>query len=300
MAMDTLGAHSKPSFDRTLIIGCGLIGGSLGHGLVHHRVCGSVVGYDANAANAEMALSRGLVDEVATSLDAVIAGADLVILAVPVGRTADLVRHLARCAPPHSVIVDTGSVKQAFAQQCAQIMPEAIKKRVVPCHPIAGHVTAGPEHADRALMAGRPMIMTPSSGTDPDVLGRVGQMWKRIGFDVLTMSVQEHDAIYADLSHMPHVIAFTLMKHIRERGMLPDTLRMFAGNAFKDMTHHAGQNPRMWRDIFYTNRQEICRSLAGFRQSLDELERVINSGDHDRLECELTQLQEDRLHTWQS
>ncbi|RTZ41495.1 prephenate dehydrogenase [Candidimonas sp. SYP-B2681] len=300
MTTDTSVAESTPGFDRALIIGCGLIGGSLGHGLVHHRVCGRVIGYDANAANADKALSRGLLDEVATSLDAAIASVDLVILAVPVGRTADLVKHLARGALAHSIIVDSGSVKQAFAQQCAQSMPEALRKRVIPCHPIAGHVTAGPEHADRALMAGRPMIMTPSPDTDPGALERVGQMWKRIGFDILTMSVQEHDAMYADLSHMPHVIAFTLMKHIRERGMRPDILKMFAGNAFKDMTHHAGQNPRMWRDIFHTNRQEICRSLAGFRKSLDELERVINSDDQDRLERVLTQLQEARLHTWQS
>jgi prephenate dehydrogenase len=112
------------------------------------------------------------------------------------------------------------------------------------------------------------------------------------------MTAQEHDAMYADLSHMPHVIAFTLMRHIQECGLRPSTLKMFAGNAFKDMTYHAGQNPRMWRDIFHTNRQEICRSLAGFRQALDELESVINSDDPEQIENMLTQLQQTRLSAW--
>src|SRR5690606_35265389 len=97
-----------------------------------------------------------------------------------------------RYASSDAVIVDSGSVKRAFAQQCAQMLPEALKNRVIPCHPIAGHVTAGPEHADRALMAARPMIMTPSACTDPEALDRVGTMWARIGFNILTMSVREH------------------------------------------------------------------------------------------------------------
>lgn len=298
MATDTAVADTAPVFDCGLIIGCGLIGGSLGHGLVHHRVLRRVLGYDAKASHADIALRQGLIDEIAPSLEAAAARADVIILAVPVGRSAELVKRLGQCARADTIIVDTGSVKQLFAQQCEDNLPPPLKNRAIPCHPIAGHVSAGPQHADRALMAGRPMIMTPPAGADADAVECVAQMWRRIGFDILHMSAQEHDAVYADLSHMPHVIAFTLMNHIRSRGVRPATLKLLAGNAFKDMTHHAGQNAGMWRDIFRGNRQEICRSLAGFRQSLDELERAINSEDEELLEHLLKRLQQARLNAW--
>lgn len=285
-------------FDCALIIGCGLIGGSIGHGLIRHRVSSQVVGYDANTAHAHIALQRGLIEATVTSLDTALANADLIVLAVPVGRTEQLVVELGRSARPEAVIVDTGSVKQAFTQQCAQLLPANLKSRVVPCHPIAGHVQAGPEHADAGLMEGRPMIMTPEQEVDTEVLRRVARMWRKIGFNTLTMSAQEHDAMYADLSHMPHVLAFTLMHHIHDRGMCPDTLNAFAGNAFRDMTHHAGRNSRMWRDIFYANRAEISRSLADFRRSLVEIENLINSEDQERLEQMLAQLQQARMRTW--
>jgi len=298
MTTDMAIADTAPLFDCGLIIGCGLIGGSLGHGLVHHRVLRRVLGYDASASHADIALSKGFIDEIAPSLEAAAARADVIILAVPVGRSAELVKQLGQCARDNAVIVDTGSVKQLFALQCVEDLPPPLGKRAIPCHPIAGHVSAGPQHADRALMAGRPMIMTPGPDADPDAVERVAQMWRRIGFDILEMSAQEHDAVYADLSHMPHVVAFTLMRHIGSRGIKAATLKLLAGNAFKDMTHHAGQNAGMWRDIFRGNRQEICRSLAGFRQSLDELEHAINSEDEEHLEHLLVQLQQARLNAW--
>ena len=298
MALGTAITDIAPIFNKGLIIGCGLIGGSLGDGLVHGRVLGEVLGYDANTSHANIALRKKFIDEVAPNLEEAAERADVIILAVPVGRTDELVRRLGQCAAANAVIVDTGSVKQLFARQCEENLPPTLERRAVPCHPIAGHVSAGPQSADRALMAGRPMIMTPGPSTDADAVKRVAQMWRRIGFDVIEMAAQEHDALYADLSHMPHIMAFALMRYIRSRGLKSSTLKILAGNAFKDMTYHAGHNADMWRDIFRGNRREISRSLAGFRQSLDELELAINSEDEEHLQYLLTQLQEARLNAW--
>jgi prephenate dehydrogenase len=299
MTTNTTVTAPTPIFNRGLIIGCGLIGGSLGHGLVHHRLLGEVQGYDANPLHAQIALEQGLIDAIAPHLEAAAAQADIIILAVPVGGTDALLRQLGQWANPYSVIVDTGSVKQLFAQQCEQHLPAQLARRAIPCHPIAGHVSAGPQHANRALMAGRPMIMTPNPDTDPLLVERVAHLWQGMGFNILEMTAQEHDAVYADLSHMPHFLAFTLMQHLHSRGLEPSTLKMLAGNALKDMTHHAGQNASMWRDIFRANRQEICRSLANFRQSLDEFEQVINDEhNEERLLHMLKGLQQARLNVW--
>lgn len=293
-----LDSENAPLFDRALIIGSGLIGGSIGHGLIYHQVCHRVIGYDLNPSHLAQALERGLIEEIAPTLEGAIRSAELIVIAVPVGKTLELVKQLALYAQPNTLIVDSGSVKVTFSQECTQFLSTDLRQHVIPCHPIAGHVTSGPEHANQSLMAGNLMIMTPLAETNNQSLDKAHHMWQRLGFETLIMTVQEHDAIYAKLSHMPHILAFTLMKYISDSGLSSTTLKKLAGNAFKDMTHHAGQNAYMWSDIFHMNQEEIFHSLAGFRDSLNEIERVIRNPDTSSLQQELSQIQKQRFHLW--
>jgi prephenate dehydrogenase len=285
-------------YQRIAVIGVGLIGGSIAHGLRGTGLCKSVVGFDTNAAHVQTALERGLVDQMAPNMEDAIREADLVILAVAVGRTAELLPGLLAHLEPHAVLVDTGSVKQTFAKQCQDLIPPEVARRVVPCHPIAGHFASGPQHADAALMQGRVMIMTPVAETCPDVQTQVQALWEAVGFKVSCMSVQEHDAIYADLSHMPHVASFALMDHLAACQYDTSTLLGFGGNTIREMTRGAASSSRMWSDIFLANRTDVLRSLAGFRQRLDHLEACIANGDETALERYLAQVNAARPADW--
>lgn len=286
-----------PAFRRVAILGAGLIGGSIAHALRLSEACGQVIAYDADARNAGDALARGLVDQLAGSVAEAVRDADAVVVAVPVGLGAPVLAQAVEHLAPHAVVVDTGSVKGPFALAC-QALPAALARRIVPCHPIAGHVASGPRHAAAGLMHGRLMIMTPLRETDAGVYARVRALWAAIGFEVLEMSPAEHDAVYASLSHMPHVASFALMHYLAEIPLAGEQLLRLGGNAIKDMTRCAGANPRMWSDILTANRQEVLRALAGFRRSLDRMEASITHGDTRALEGWLQQVGAARPAGW--
>ena len=288
---------SAPAYGRIAVIGAGLIGGSIAHALRQGTVCERVVTYDANAQHAREALAKGLVQEVAETLSDAVAGADAVILAVPVRLTAQLLPEVVQHLAADALVMDMGSVKGAFTREGAALAPE-VACRVVPCHPIAGHVTSGPAMADAGLMRGRLMIITPASVVGQDAIDRVRSLWTAVGFDVLQMTAQEHDAAYADLSHMPHVASFALMHHLAATPLDRALLLRLGGNAVKDMTRFAASNPRMWRDILVENRGEVLRALASFRGSLEQLEALIQREDAPALEHLLEEIQASRPAGW--
>ena len=289
---------TRQPFQRVAVIGVGLIGGSIAHSLRKAGLCQTVVGFDTNAGHAQTALDKGLVDHMVASMEEAVREADLVVLAVAVGRAAELLPGMLSHLAPHAVLVDTGSVKQTFARQCLELMPFAVVRRVVPCHPIAGHFSSGPQHADAALMQGRLMIMTPMAETCRDVQAQVQALWEAAGFKVSCMTVQEHDAIYADLSHMPHVAAFALMDHLATCQYGEATLLGLGGNTVREMTRGAASSARMWSDIFLANRSEVLRAIGGFRQRLDQLEACIGRGDEAALLRCLDQVNAARPANW--
>ena len=234
----------------------------------------------------------------AHSIAEAVCDADIVILAVAVGRTAALLPEILPHLAPHAVIVDTGSVKQAFARQCETLMAPDVASRALPCHPIAGHFASGPQHADASLMQGRPMIITPLAVTDAQVQAQVRAMWEGMGFKVISMSAQQHDAIYADLSHMPHVASFALMHHLDAGKYDAGLLLSLGGNSIREMTRGAASGPRMWGDIFHANRAEVLRAIAGFRRSLSRLEACIADGDDGALEQYLDAVRAARPAEW--
>lgn len=288
----------SPRFDRVAILGAGLIGSSIAHATRLSGAAQHVVAFDANQQHAHDALMLGCVDSIAASLEEAVAQADLVVLAVPVLHTAAILQQALPSLSATALMVDVGSVKQAFVRECASLHT-AVASRIVPSHPIAGHITSGPTHAHAQLMQGKLMVVTPLPVTAQAAQNRIQQFWEQLGFHVLTMTADEHDTVYANLSHMPHVLSFALMHYLQSSSLAHDRLAQLGGNAIKDMTRNAASNAKMWSDIFTANREQILTALQGFRGSLHHIERLIEQAPHADMQVILEDIRRHRPLEWE-
>ena len=270
------------SFQRIAIIGFGLIGSSLGRAIRQHGLAAALVAADRDdAARAEIA-ALGLADEVTGDLVAAVGNADLVILATPVATYAEIGRIIAPALKPGAIVTDVGSVKQAVLRDLAPILPAHV--HLVPGHPIAGTEKSGPGAGFASLFEGRWCILTPTAETDRSAIDAVKALWHAIGSDVEEMDADHHDKVLAITSHLPHLIAYTIVgTAVDLEDDIQSEVVKFSASGFRDFTRIAASDPTMWRDIFLNNREAVLEMLQRLTEDLFALQRAIRWGEGDFL-----------------
>lgn len=268
--------------NKLAVIGVGLIGGSFALAVKQTGAVGQVIGAGRNADQLTKARLAGVVDDVTESAADAVRGADLVMLAVPVAQSAAILKEIAPALEAHAVITDVGSTKADIVKSARTILGSAFA-RFVPAHPIAGAETSGVGAAHAELFRGRQVVLTPQAETDGSALQRVRELWESCGAATSVLDAETHDAIFASVSHLPHLLAFALVDLIANR---PNAAQLFSfcGSGFRDFTRIAGSSPEMWRDIALANRDALLLDLAAYRNGIIELERLIGEGDGEALE----------------
>lgn len=280
--MSTTEKTAGPLIGHLAIIGTGLIGGSLALALRRAGAVARVTGVGRSRSNLETALQRRIIDAFSLDPTAVVADADMVVLAVPVGACARVLAQIAGHLQPHCVLTDVGSTKMSVLRAVEESGIE--KSRFVPAHPIAGTEASGAAAAFAGLFEQHRCILTPVAETDPDALALVEQMWRLAGAQVVCMPAEAHDRIMASVSHLPHLAAFALVNAVREAGDSMDQDPFdFAAGGFRDFTRIASSSPEMWRDIALENREPLLAELERFRRTLASLGEAIERGDGEAL-----------------
>lgn len=281
-------------FEQLGLIGCGLMGGSFALALKRAGLVKRVVGYSKSPSTTERARQMGVIDVEAPSALLAVSGADIVLLAVPVSATEATFKAIRHLVGPTTLVMDVGSTKRDVVDAARRVLRENVGT-FVPCHPITGKEVSGVEHADADLYTGKQVILTPIERTFTAQLKKANDVWTALGCHVVQMSPQAHDAAYAAVSHLPHLIAFALMNGISGQEHGKDYLSL-AGPGFRDFTRIAASDPTMWRDILMANREELLAQSRIFQQTLQSLEHLISSGSGDVLEVLIAQASETRAN----
>ncbi|HET9112357.1 MAG TPA: prephenate dehydrogenase/arogenate dehydrogenase family protein [Burkholderiales bacterium] len=281
------------AISRLVIFGVGLIGGSLALSLKQAGAVGTVVGVDRCAGNLEQAQTLGIVDVVAGNTGEALAGADIVVLAVPVGQMAAVMQDIAPWLEPGTIVTDAGSTKQDVVA-LMQCHLAGHLSRCVPAHPIAGAELSGAGAARADLYLNKKIVITPLPASDPVAVARVADMWQCCGAQTRTMSASDHDAIFAAVSHLPHLLAYSLVNMIAQRTNA-EQLFSFAAGGFRDFTRIAGSSPEMWRDIAIANRPAILDELQAFQTELEQLQAALRDQDAVALMQLFSRAQQSRL-----
>lgn len=281
-------------FEQLGLIGCGLMGSSFALALKRAGLVKRVVGYSKSPSTTERARQMGVIDVEAPSALLAVSGADIVLLAIPVSATEATFKAIRHLVGPHTLIMDVGSTKRDVVDAARRVLREDVGA-FVPCHPITGKEVSGVENADANLYAGKQVIITPIERTFTVQLKKAIEVWTALGCHVMQMSPQAHDAAYAAVSHLPHLIAFAMINGIKSQDNGKDYLAL-AGPGFRDFTRIAASDPQMWRDILLANRDELLAQSKIFQQSLQSLEQLISSGSGDALQSLIGQASETRAH----
>ncbi|MFV9657079.1 bifunctional prephenate dehydrogenase/3-phosphoshikimate 1-carboxyvinyltransferase [Pseudomonas sp. NY15366] len=272
---------SAPKIGRLVVVGLGLIGGSFAKGLRERGLCREVVGVDLDAESRRLAVQLGVVDRCESDLASACQGADVIQLAVPILAMEKLLAELAKLDLGDAVLTDVGSAKGNVVR-AARLAFQGKTVRLVPGHPIAGSEQSGVEAANAELFRRHKVILTPCEHSDEAALALVESLWRELGADVETMEVEHHDQVLAATSHLPHLLAFTLVDSLAKRSENLEIFRYAAGG-FRDFTRIAGSDPVMWHDIFLANREAVLRTLDTFRDDLDALRDAVDAGDGHQL-----------------
>jgi prephenate dehydrogenase len=283
-------------FNQLGVIGCGLMGGSFALALKRAGLVKRVIGYAKSPSTTERAKKMGVIDDAAESALLAVSGSDIVLIAVPVAATEATFRAIRHLVEPGCLFMDVGSTKRDVVDAARRVLKERIGC-FVPAHPIAGKEAGGVQHADAALYQGRQVILTPLPSTDPVMLQRASEVWSAIGCQVLKMSAEDHDAAFAAVSHLPHLLAFAYFSAVARQPSGPDYLTL-AGPGFRDFTRIAASDPMVWRDILMANREEVLKQSLRFRHTLDAIEHVLRSGNGEALE-DLIRQSADARAQWQ-
>lgn len=281
-------------FEQLGLIGCGLMGGSFALALKKAGLVKRVVGYSKSPSTTERARQMGVIDVEAPSALLAVSGADLVLLAVPVSATEATFKAIRHLVNKNSLIMDVGSTKREVVDAARRVLRDQVGV-FVPAHPIAGKELSGVEHADADLYTGRQVILTPIERTLTAQLDKAQQVWTALGCHVKQMSPESHDAAYAAVSHLPHLLAFALMNAISGQSSGKEFLSL-AGPGFRDFTRIAASEPSVWRDILISNREELLMQSKHFQRALHALEMAITSGDPDALESLIDSASSTRAH----
>jgi len=269
-------------FNQLGVIGCGLMGGSFALALKRAGLVKRVIGYSKSPSTTERARKLGVIDSAAESALLAVAGSDIVLISVPVAATEATLKAIRHLVEPGMLVMDVGSTKRDVVDAARRALRERVGA-FVPAHPIAGKELSGVEHADAMLYSGRQVILTPLPQNPPELVQKATDVWSAIGSQVLKMTPENHDAAFAAVSHLPHLLAFAYFSGVVNQPLGKDYLAL-AGPGFRDFTRIAASSPEMWRDILVANREEVLKQSQRFRQALDALEHVIRAGNADALE----------------
>lgn len=281
-------------FEQLGLIGCGLMGGSFALALKRAGLVKRVVGYSKSPSTTERARQLGIIDIEAPSALLAVSGADIVLLAVPVAATEATFKAIRHLVGPNTLMMDVGSTKRDVVDAARRVLRDNVGV-FVPCHPIAGKELSGVEHADADLYTGKQVILTPIERTQTVQLQRAVDVWTALGTHVVKMSPQAHDAAFAAVSHLPHLLAFALINAITEQGQGKDFMAL-AGSGFRDFSRIAASDPHMWRDILIANREELLLQSQIFQLQLKKFEAAISAGRGDALEALIEQASETRAN----
>ena len=267
--------------DRLVVIGVGLIGGSVAAALRKAGKVRRIVGVGRGRANIDRALELRVIDEAAEDISTAVRGADIVLLAVPVQQNERVLAKLAGSVAAQALVTDAGSTKMDYVAAVRRLLPAHLP-RVVPAHPIAGAELTGVEAASPELFTGRNVVLTPLPENDAAAVDRIESMWKACGARVSRMSPMHHDRVFSAVSHLPHMLAYTLVHMIATRSDAQE-LFSFAAGGFRDFTRIASSSPEMWRDIASANREALLADIASYQQQLARLAELIRDADTEQL-----------------
>jgi cyclohexadieny/prephenate dehydrogenase len=274
--------NAAPHFPRVAIIGLGLIGSSIARATKTLGLAGELVCTDASEAVRKRANELGFADRVAPSSAEAAVDADLIIACVPVGAMGDVAREIAPRLKAGAIVSDVGSTKGAIVKDMAPHLPGNV--HFIPAHPVAGTEHSGPDAGFAELFVNRWCILTPPEGTDTAAVEKLAAFWRAMGANVEIMAPDHHDLVLAVTSHLPHLIAYTIVGTADE---LEDVTRSevlkFSAGGFRDFTRIAASDPTMWRDVFLNNKDAVLEMLGAFQEDLSKLTRAIRRGDGDIL-----------------
>jgi cyclohexadieny/prephenate dehydrogenase len=284
-----------PLYDRVAVIGLGLIGSSLCHRMKRDGLAGHVAGHARSAETRDTAMKIGFLDSVHESAADAVDDADLIVLCVPVGANAAVAEAIGPSLKSGATVTDVGSVKLAVIRDVGPHLPDGV--HLVPGHPVAGTEHSGPESGFPELFEDRYCILTPAAGTDQKAVDRVSDLWQRAGSKVEILDAHHHDRVLGITSHLPHLIAYTIVgtasdlehqlrREDTENGDLIETREVikYSVGGFRDFTRIAASDPVMWRDIFLNNREAVLELLGRFVEDLTALQRSIRWGEGEALE----------------
>ena len=273
---------TPPQFPRIALIGLGLIGSSIAHAVRQLGLAGELVATDGSAEVRARAVALKLADRIADTNAEAVKDADLVIACVPVGACGDVATSIASHLKAGAIVSDVGSVKSAVMRAMAPVLPPTV--HFIPAHPVAGTENSGPDAGFAELFINRWCILTPPEGADPAAVEKLATFWRALGANVETMGAEHHDLVLAVTSHLPHLIAYTIVGTADE---LEDVTRSevlkFSAGGFRDFTRIAASDPTMWRDVFLNNKDAVLEMLGAFQEDLSKLTRAIRRGDGDAL-----------------
>jgi cyclohexadieny/prephenate dehydrogenase len=274
---------SAPLFHRIALIGLGLIGSSLARVIKREGLADHIAGTARSQRTRDKALELGFLSSVHDAPAEAVAGADLVVLCTPLGTYAEIGAAIRDQLSPGAILSDVGSVKQAVIRDLGPHIPEGV--HLVPGHPVAGTEHSGPEAGFAELFQGRWCILTPPPGSDSTAVAKLSELWRRAGSQVEIMEAPHHDRVLAITSHLPHLIAYTIVSTATD---LADATQSevikFSAGGFRDFTRIAASDPVMWRDVFLNNREAVLEMLGRFNEDLTALQRAIRWGEGDKLE----------------
>ncbi len=273
---------SQPLFGKLALIGIGLIGSSIARVARQENLAGTISAATRRKETADEARALGIVDHIGTDVVEAVRDADFIILCTPVGANAEAMAQMAPHLKKGAIVSDVGSAKQAVIRDVGPLIPEGV--HFVPAHPVAGTEHSGPSAGFPELFKGRWCIVTPIPGSDRAAVDKVIEFWRRCGSDMEEMSADHHDKILAITSHLPHLIAYTIVGTATD---LQDDIKSevikFAAGGFRDFTRIAASDPTMWRDVFLNNREAVLEMLGRLSEDLAFLQRAIRWGEGDKL-----------------
>lgn len=275
-------AAQSPEFGKVVIFGAGLIGGSFSLALKAAHAVEEVVGFGRTPTTLRTAQELGVIDRAGINPAHEVGDADLVLLATPVAQIPDILERIMPYLGPDVVVTDGGSTKQDVVAAARAAMGDRIGQ-FVPAHPIAGAENSGPNAARFDLYQGKKVVVTPLEENSDETLDRVKRAWSLCGADIYELTPEQHDRVFAAVSHLPHLLSFALVHDLAVRED-SEMFFTFAASGFRDFTRIAASHPEMWRDISLANRESLMLELRRYRDELDELHRVLAVGDGARLE----------------
>lgn len=274
-----------PFFNRMVIVGVGLIGGSLAMISRRNGLVKEIIGVGRGAGNLKEAVKLKIIDSFTFDISEAVKGADLIVMATPVGSFERLVKQMSRSLNKGAIITDAGSVKGRMVSRIERLLPKGTY--FVAGHPIAGKEKSGVKAASLTLFEGTKCILTPTKKTDASALKKIKALWKAVGAEVVLMDPMLHDKVLGAVSHLPHAAAYSIVNTVAEIKKNGNNFIAFSGGGFKDFTRIAASSPEMWRDIFLSNRKNLVNMISRYQKNLEKLKRYIKDKDSKRLIKEL-------------